>query len=197
MQTMLRTGWEAVRLLALLLLLTGVVYPVVTTGLARVAFPDAAGGSLVLHNGTPIGSRWIGQAWSGDRWFHGRPSATGGGPYHPLPSSGSNLGPLNPELHQQFADRAAELRAGHTGTDPVPVELLTASASGLDPHISPAGAHWQARRVAASRGLPVATVDSLITRHTEAPQFGVLGMPRVNVLLLNLALDSIDPETQQ
>jgi len=178
-------------LLALLGLtvLTGVLYPLAITGIAQLAFPGPANGSLVVVDGVVRGSRLIGQDWRGDRWFHGRPSATSPAPYGTMPSGGSNLGPTNPALAAAIAERAAALRAeGVSG--PLPADLLTASASGLDPHVSPDGARIQVERVARARGLDPERVRRLVEEHVEGRELGLLGEPRVNVLELNLALDS-------
>jgi K+-transporting ATPase ATPase C chain len=182
----------ALVLLLLLTVLTGVIYPLGITLAGGLLFPGAAHGSLIERDGRVVGSHWIGQDWQGPEWFQGRPSATGERPYNPLPSSGSNLGPLNPDLAALFTERAAALREAHPGAEgPLPVDLLTASSSGLDPHITPAAARLQAARVAAARGMSVASVDALVERATEPPQFGFLGEARVNVLRLNLSLDSL------
>ena len=184
----------AIVLVATLTLLTGVVYPLAVTGVARLAFPRQAGGSLIVRDGRVVGSRLIGQAFDDPRFFWGRPSATGPVAYHAAASSGSNLGPLNPALHDAVAARIAALRAADsTATGPVPVDLVTASGSGLDPHISPAAAAYQVTRVARSRGLEPAAVRALVAKHTEGRAFGLLGEPRVNVLELNLALDALVP----
>jgi K+-transporting ATPase ATPase C chain len=167
--------------------LTGLLYPLAITGAARLAFPSSAGGSLIEVGGVVRGSALVGQEWRGEGWFHGRPSATVPLPYVPLPSAGSNLGPTNPALAQAFADRAAALRA--TGVaGPLPVDLLTASASGLAPHVSPDAARLQIERVSRARGLEPARVRALVERHVEGRLLGFLGEPRVNVLELNLAL---------
>jgi potassium-transporting ATPase KdpC subunit len=164
-------------------LLTGVVYPLAITGIAQLAFPDRANGSLVVVDGVVRGSLLIGQNWRGESWFHGRPSATS------LPSGGSNFGPTNPALAKAIGERAAALRAeGIEGL--LPVDLLTASASGLDPHVSPDGALVQVDRVARARGLDPESLRKLVLEHVEDRELGVLGEPRVNVLELNLALDS-------
>lgn len=177
---------------ALLTLLTGIAYPLAVTGLAELMFPRQAHGSLVLQDGKPVGSALIGQNFGDPRHFWGRPSATGDKPYNPLASGGSNLGPLNPALTDAVKQRVQALRAADPGnTQPVPLDLVTASASGLDPHISPAAARWQVPRVARARGLDAARVQQLVDANTEAPLFGMLGEPRVNVLALNLALDAL------
>ncbi|MBL0180224.1 MAG: potassium-transporting ATPase subunit KdpC [Gemmatimonadetes bacterium] len=181
----------ALVLLAAFTLLTGVVYPLAVTGAAAALFPREAGGSVVMRGGTAVGSALIGQDFQGPMWFHGRPSAAADGPYQPRLSAGSNLGPINPALLDSVRARAAALRAEGGATAELPVDLLTASGSGLDPHITPAAARWQEARVAAARGLLPATVHALVTAHIEARQFGLLGEPRVNVLQLNLALDSL------
>ncbi|MBI5169897.1 MAG: potassium-transporting ATPase subunit KdpC [Candidatus Eisenbacteria bacterium] len=171
-------------------LITGVAYPLAVTAVARVAFPQQAGGSLVRVAGRSAGSRLIGQEFAGERWFHGRPSATSPKPYDAMVSSGSNLGPTNPALLAAVHKRAEEERASSgNSTKAVPVDLVTASGSGLDPHVSPAAARWQVARVARARGLDSTVVRALVDRHTEPRQFGLLGVPRVNVLELNLALE--------
>ncbi len=181
----------ALVLVALFTVLTGFLYPLSVTGVAQVLFPRQARGSLVEREGRVMGSELIGQPFQGAGYFWGRPSATSPA-YNGAASSGSNLGPLNEGLAQAFSDRAATLRAAHGDqTGPIPVDLLTTSGSGLDPHISPAGAQYQVGRVARARGLAEATVRELVDAHTEGRQLGVLGEPRVNVLLLNLGLDSV------
>ena len=182
----------ALVLLALLTLLTGVVYPLLVTGVTRLAFPAQVAGSLLQRNGVVVGSGWIGQTFSGPEWFHGRPSATSATPYDAAASSGSNLGPLSPALADSFRARAAALRAANPGAPPtLPVDLLTASASGLDPHITPAAAQLQVARVARARALPEQQVRALVGQFIEGRQLAVLGEPRVNVLRLNLALDRL------
>lgn len=177
-------------LFVILSAITGVVYPLAVTGVAQAVFPQQAAGSLVLHDGKPVGSTLIGQNFSDPRHFWGRPSATAPTPYNAAASGGANLGPLNPALVDAVRARAEALRAADPGNlAVVPVDLVTTSASGLDPHISPAAAHYQAARVARLRGLPLSQVEQLIAAHTEAPLWGLLGEPRVNVLALNLALD--------
>ena len=181
----------AVSLLIVLTVLTGLVYPLAITGIARLAFPAQAAGSLVVREEKVVGSRLIGQAFSDAKHFWGRPSATAPQPYNAMGSSGSNLGPLNPALLDQVRANAKALRdADPDNLQPVPVELVTASASGLDPEISPAAARFQAGRVARARGIPLAQVEALITAHEQGRLFGAFGEPRVNVLELNLALDS-------
>lgn len=176
-------------LLAAFSLLTGIAYPAVVTLGGRVLFPRQAEGSLIRDGGAIRGSALIGQPFSGAGYFWSRPSATGPA-YNAAASSGSNLGPTNPALAQAVAERIAALRAADpTNTAPVPVDLVTASGSGLDPHITPAAAAYQVARVARARGLSQAQVERLVAAHTEGRTFGVLGEPRVNVLELNLALD--------
>jgi len=180
----------AVSLFVLLTVVTGVVYPLAVTGVAKVAFPDQAAGSLLVKDGRAIGSALIGQNFSDPKYFWGRPSATSPMPYNAANSAGSNLGPLNPALIDAVKDRAAALRAADpANAAPVPVDLVTTSASGIDPHISVAGAQFQAARVARLRGLPEDLVHTLIAQNTQDRLFGVLGEPRVSVLQLNLALD--------
>lgn len=181
----------ALVLFALLSALTGVVYPLVVTGIGRLAFPEQAAGSLVLRDGKAVGSSLIGQSFNDLRHFWSRPSATTPQPYNAANSGGSNLGPLNPALADAVKGRIEALRAADPGTTAaVPVDLVTASGSGLDPHESVAAAMYQAARVARVRSLPLAQVQQLIDRHTEGRLFGFIGEPRVNVLRLNLALDA-------
>lgn len=170
-------------------LLTGLAYPALVTALAHLAFPAQAGGSLVTVNGRVVGSSLVGQPFDEPRYFWGRPSATVRFPCDASASQGSNLGPTNPRLAEVVRVRVAALRGG--GAGPVPVDLVTASASGLDPHVSPAAARFQVRRVARARGLDEAVVAALVERHVEGRLFGVWGEPRVNVLRLNLALDAL------
>jgi K+-transporting ATPase ATPase C chain len=169
-------------------LLTGLVYPLAVTGLAQVFFPRQANGSLIEKDGKVIGSVLIGQPFSDPRSFWGRPSATASFPYNAANSGGSNLGPTNPDLLKRVSADIARLHASQ-GTGPVPVDLVTSSASGLDPHISPAAALYQVERVAKARGLDPAAVRRLVQKHVEGRQLGVLGEPRVNVLELNLDLE--------
>jgi potassium-transporting ATPase KdpC subunit len=182
----------AVVLFLLLTLLTGIVYPFVVTAIAQVLFPHQAAGSLLTRDGRAIGSELIGQNFGDPAHFWGRPSATTPQPYNGAASNASNLGPLNPALTDAIKARIATLRAADPGnTAPVPVDLVTSSGSGLDPHISVAAANYQAARVARARGLPLARVQALIAAHTEGSLLGVIGEPRVNVLELNLALDAL------
>jgi len=189
----MKTVWRpALVLFALLTLLTGIVYPLAITGISQLVFPDEASGSLIVRDGHVIGSRLIGQAFSAPRYFWSRPSATTPQPYNALSSGGSNLGPLNPALTAAVKARIAQLRAADPGNNAsVPVDLVTASASGLDPDISLAAAEYQAARVARLRQLPLERVRALIDAHAKGPLWGFLGAPRVNVLELNLALDGL------
>lgn len=180
----------ALVLFSALSLMVGVLYPLAVTGIGKLAFPEQAAGSLVARDGKPVGSALIGQSFSSPRYFWGRPSATGPVANNASGSSGSNQGPLNPALTDAVKARIAALREADPGnTAPVPVDLVTASASGLDPDISVAAAAYQARRVAAARKLPRERVDALISEHTVGKTLGFLGEARVNVLTLNLALD--------
>jgi potassium-transporting ATPase KdpC subunit len=182
----------ALVLFAALSVLTGIAYPLLVTAIAQGAFAGPAGGSLVERDGRAVGSSLIGQAFEAPRYFWSRPSATAQRPYDASASGGSNLGPLNPALADAVKARIAALRAADPGnTAPVPVDLVTASASGLDPHISLDAARYQAARVARARGLAPAQVQALIEQHGEPALFGFIGQPRVNVLRLNLALDAL------
>jgi K+-transporting ATPase ATPase C chain len=186
----------AVVIFAILTFVTGVCYPMIITGIGMAGLSNAAHGSLIEKDGKVIGSSLIGQMSSDPKHFWGRPSATSPQSNNASASGGSNLGPLNPALVDAVKGRvealkAANRMAGVTNDQPVPVDLVTASASGLDPHISPEAADWQAARVAKTRGLALADMTALIAKHTEAPQLGFLGMPRVNVLALNIALDNV------
>lgn len=178
-------------ILGVMTVLTGVVYPLVVTLLAQTVFPQRADGSLVARNGQPVGSDLIGQPFSKPEYFWGRLSATSPVPYNAAASSGSNFGPRHPDLAKNAQERIDALRKYDPTIEAVPVDLVTASGSGLDPHISPAAAEVQVRRVAAARKLTEEEVRALVRAHTEQRQFGLLGEPRVNVLALNLALDAL------
>jgi K+-transporting ATPase ATPase C chain len=187
MTTLLR---NAIVLLLLMTAVTGVAYPAVVGGLSALLFPHQAGGSLVERDGTPVGSALIGQSFTAPGYFWGRPSATAPGPNNAAASSPSNLGPTNPALTKAANDRIAALReADPTNKAAVPVDLVTASGSGLDPEISPAAAEYQLARVARARHLDPAKLRELVAVNTDGRQLGVLGEPRVNVLKLNLAVD--------
>ena len=189
MKSLLR---PALSLFVLLSAITGLAYPLALTGIAGAVFPEQAAGSLILQDGKPVGSSLIGQNFSDPKHFWGRPSATAPQPYNAAASSGSNQGPLNPALVDAVRGRVEALRAADPGnTAPIPTDLVSASASGLDPHISPAAALWQTGRVAKARGLPEAQIKALVDAHTEGRQWGLLGEARVNVLKLNLALDAL------
>ena len=180
----------ALTMLAILTLLTGLLYPLAVTGLAQLLFPHQANGSLVVRDEKVIGSELIGQYFDQSKYFWSRPSATSPFPYNAAASSGSNLGPTNPALIEAVKGKVAALRAAEPANDnPIPVDLVTASGSGLDPHISIAAAAFQVRRVARARGLEEGAVERLVMQYTEGRQFALLGESRVNVLKLNLALD--------
>lgn len=184
----------ALVLFVALSVLTGLAYPLAVTGIGQALFPAQAAGSLLVRDGRPVGSSLIGQHFSDPKYLWGRPSATSPTPYNASGSGGSNLGPLNPALADAVEARIAALRSADPGnTGPVPIDLVTASGSGLDPHLSAAGAQYQAARIARVRQLPVQTVQQLIDSHTEGRLFGLLGEPRVNVLQFNLALDALRP----
>ncbi len=189
---LMRLTRPAVSLLIVMTLLLGLLYPLLVTLVAKIAFRSEADGSLIYRDGKLVGSTLIGQSFSDPKHFWGRPSATTPQPYNALGSSGSNLGPLNPALEKQVEDNVKALRAANPDSlRPVPVDLVTASASGLDPHITPAAAYYQAARVARARNLTLGQVDALIAAHEESATLGVLGERRVNVLELNLALDRV------
>jgi potassium-transporting ATPase KdpC subunit len=180
----------SVSLIVAMTVLCGIVYPLVITGIGQIALRSKAEGSLLYKGDTLIGSRLIGQNFSDPKYFWGRPSATSPQPYNGVASSGSNQGPLNPALIDKINASAKALRdADPLNKEPIPVDLVTASASGLDPDISPAAAQYQAGRIARSRNLPVATVQALIAEHQRAPLLGLFGEAQINVLELNLALD--------
>jgi potassium-transporting ATPase KdpC subunit len=197
---MLRLIRPAVVVLVALTLITGLAYPLAMTGIARVLFPHQAQGSLIERNGTVVGSELIGQVFESDKYFHGRPSATAPdpndstktvpAPYNAANSGGSNLGPSNKALIDRVQGDIDKLKQENPST-PVPTDLVTTSASGLDPHISPEAALFQVPRIAKARNLPEDRIRQLVTDHTEGRFLGLLGEPRVNVLLLNLALDQL------
>ena len=187
MKTLLR---PAITLFVVLSVITGIIYPLAVTGIAQAVFPGAATGSLIVKDGKPVGSTLIGQNFTGPTYFWGRPSATSPYPYNGAASAGSNQGPLNPALVDAVKARIDALRAADPDNKwPIPADLVTASGSGLDPHISPAAARYQLARVAKARNLPPERVAALINAQTEGRQWGIFGKRRVNVLLLNLALD--------
>ena len=184
----------AVSVFALLTVVTGLAYPYAVNGIAQATFPAEAAGSLIERDGKLVGSTLVGQHFTDPGHFWGRPSATGPQPYNGAASSGSNQGPLNPALADAVKARIAALRvADPDNTAPVPVDLVTASGSGLDPHLSPAAAEYQIARVARARGLDPEDVRALVAQHRSEPQFGLFGDARVNVLTLNLALDALRP----
>ena len=187
--TMLR---PAILLFILLSLITGGLYPLVTTALGQWWFKDRANGSLIMQNGENRGSRLIGQSFTDARYFQGRPSATAESPYNPMASGGSNLAGSNPALDKAVAERVAALRAANPqASREVPVELVTASASGLDYSLTPAAVAWQIPRVAAARQLSIEQVSKLVAEHTQKPLVSYIGMPVVNIVELNLALDAL------
>lgn len=181
----------ALVMLLTLTLLTGLFYPLAVTGLAQLVFPHQANGSLIRQDGTIVGSELIGQSFSGPEWFWSRLSATGPVSYNAAASTGSNYGPMHPALEEAARGRIAALEAGGLPSREIPADLLTASGSGLDPHISPAAAMYQAPRVAKAHGLSPDDLQALIEQHTAGRQLGLLGEPRVNVLQLNLALKQL------
>jgi K+-transporting ATPase ATPase C chain len=191
MKTLLR---PAISLFLLLSVITGIAYPVAVTGISQVLFPGAAAGSLVVKDGKPVGSTLIGQNFADPKYFWGRPSATSPQPNNGIASGGSNLGPLNPALVDAVKGRIDALKAADPDNKlPIPADLVTASGSGLDPHISPAAAAYQIGRIVRVRQLKAETVAALVARNTEGRQLGVFGEPRVNVLKLNLELDLLNP----
>ena len=182
---------QTLLMLLLMTVICGGIYPLVVTGIAQLAFAHTANGSLIERHGKALGSELIGQAFTDPKYFWSRPSATAPFPDNPSSSGASNLGPTNPALTEAVRQRIDALRAADPGNrQPVPVDLVTASGSGVDPHISPAAARYQLARVARVRGMPEAKVAALVEQATEGRQFGILGEPRVNVLELNLALDA-------
>jgi K+-transporting ATPase ATPase C chain len=187
----MKTLRAALVILVVLTAITGVVYPALVTLVAQAAFPYQANGSVVEREGRTVGSELIGQQFDDPRYFWGRPSKTDQVPYNAASSAGSNFGPTNPDHLKAVRERVEAIRKAHPDqTGLVPVELVTASASGLDPHIGPAAAEYQVKRVALARGMTVEDVRQIVAGHTEGRTFGVLGEPRVNVLKLNLALDA-------
>jgi K+-transporting ATPase ATPase C chain len=189
---MLRLFQQAFLMLVVFSVLAGILYPLAVTAIAQAVFPWQANGSLIVRDGRTVGSTLIGQPFSDPKYFWSRPSATSPSPYNAESSIGSNLGPTNPGLEKAVRERVESLRKADPGNDsPVPVDLVTTSASGLDPHISAAAAEYQVGRVAKSRGLDVAVVRRLVARHTEGRIFGMLGEPRVNVVELNIDLDQM------
>lgn len=178
----------ALRMLTFMTILTGLVYPLLVTGIAKVIFPHQANGSFILKDGKSVGSELIGQNFEKPGYFWSRPSAVS---YNPLPSGGSNWGMISTDLKKLVDERAAKLKDANGSADPIPQDLLFASGSGLDPHMSPEAAQYQVARVAKARGLAIDRIQDLVKTTTEGPQYGLLGESRVNVLRLNLALDQV------
>lgn len=194
---MISTFRPALVLFGALTLATGVIYPLAVTGVGSAAFPSQAAGSILEVDGKPVGSALIGQQFTSPKYFWGRPSATGPMPYNANGSSGSNQGPLNPAFTDAVKGRVEALKAADPGNNaPVPVDLVTASGSGLDPEISLAAAQYQLKRVASARGMTPEHVQSLLEQYASRPRLGIFGEPRVNVLALNLALDGKTPHTR-
>jgi len=189
----MRQMWIAVRATIILSVLTGLVYPLVVTGLAQVLFRERANGSMIRVNGRAVGSEWIGQRFTLAKYFHGRPSAAGSSGYDATASGGSNLGPTSQKLADRVKGDVERFRRENAATGVLPADSVTASASGLDPHITPENAEAQVRRVAESRGLSLAAVRRVVAENTRGRELGVLGEARVNVLQLNLALDAMAP----
>ena len=188
---MIKTTLQSIRALIVFTVITGVAYPLIVTGIAQVAFKHQANGSLIEKDGKVLGSELIGQPFSDPKYFWSRASATSPQPYNGASSSGSNQGPTNPALKEAVEGQVKALRdAGGNPSTPVPVDLVTASGSGLDPHISPAAANYQIARVAKARNISEEKVKALVQQHTDGRQLGILGEPTVNVLTLNLALDA-------
>lgn len=190
---MLKQCITAFAMVVVLTILTGIIYPLAITGLAQGVFPKQANGSIMQQSGVTVGSELIGQSFAGPEYFHGRPSAAGQDGYDAASSSGSNLGPTNEKLIKSVTERVEQVRKenGLSADEPVPSDLVMASASGLDPHISPEAAYIQVNRVANERGLPQSEVRAVVNKHVEGRQLGIFGELRVNVLALNVALDQM------